>query len=94
MTLVGILLLILIAAICGAIAQLLVGYSAGGCATSSVLGVVGAFLGYWLADRFDLPLVFGINIQGQMFPVFWSIVGAVIVVAIASLLAGPRRAGY
>ncbi|MFP4344304.1 MAG: GlsB/YeaQ/YmgE family stress response membrane protein [Anaerolineales bacterium] len=91
MTIGGFLVLLLIAAICGAIAQLLVGYSAGGCIVSSAVGLVGALLGYWLARQLGLPLIFTVEIQGQTFPVVWSIVGAMIFVALVSLFRGPRR---
>jgi uncharacterized membrane protein YeaQ/YmgE (transglycosylase-associated protein family) len=86
----GILVLLVIAAICGAVAQALVGYSVGGCLISAVIGVVGAFLGHWLAGQLGLPIVLGINIDGQPFPIVWSIVGSVILVAIAALFTRRR----
>ena len=90
MTLGGILLLLLIAAICGGIAQALVGYSRGGCIVSIVIGFIGALIGYWLSDALNLPLLFNITIQGQNFPVLWSIIGGVIFVAVLNLISGRR----
>ena len=55
-----------------------------------VLGFVGAFLGSWLADVFDLPAFFAVSIQGQQFPVLWSIIGAALFVALLSLISGRR----
>jgi len=75
MTFGGILLLLLIAAVSGSIAQALVGYSRGGCIVSIVLGFIGALLGYWIADALNLFLLFQVNIQGRNFPVIWSIIG-------------------
>ena len=49
MTLVGLLVLLLIAAICGGIGQSLAGYSLGGCLVSIVVGFIGAL--YWFMDR-------------------------------------------
>ncbi len=43
------LLLLLVAGICGSIAQSLVGYSRGGCLVSIALGFIGALFGMWLA---------------------------------------------
>jgi len=43
------LILLLVAGICGSIAQSLVGYSHGGCLVSIVLGLIGAVLGTFLA---------------------------------------------
>ena len=88
MTIGGILLMLLIAAVCGGIAQALVGYSRGGCLVSMVVGFIGAFLGWWIADYFNWPMFFQINIQGQNFPVVWSIIGGVIFVAVLNLING------
>jgi len=90
MTIGGVLLLLLIAAICGGIAQTLVGYSHGGCIISIVVGFIGAFLGWWLADLLNLPLLFQITIQGRSFPVVWSIIGGVVFVAVINLISGRR----
>jgi uncharacterized membrane protein YeaQ/YmgE (transglycosylase-associated protein family) len=91
MTFGGILLLLLIAAISGSIAQSLVGYSRGGCIVSIVVGFIGALLGYWIADALNLPLLFQLNIQGQNFPVIWSIIGGALFVAVLNLISGRRR---
>ncbi len=88
MTIGGILIILLIAAVCGGIAQALVGYSRGGCLVSMVVGFIGAFLGWWIADYFNWPMFFQINIQGQTFPVVWSIIGGVIFVAVLNLING------
>jgi uncharacterized membrane protein YeaQ/YmgE (transglycosylase-associated protein family) len=91
MTFGGILLLLLIAAVSGSIAQALVGYSHGGCIVSIVLGFIGALVGYWIADVLNLPLLFQVNIQGRSFPVIWSIIGGALFVALLNLLSGRRR---
>jgi len=91
MTFGGILLLLLIAAISGSIAQALVGYSRRGCIVSIVVGFIGALLGYWIADALNLPLLFQLNIQGQNFPVIWSIIGGALFVAVLNLISGRRR---
>ena len=60
MTLVGLLVLLLIAAICGGIGQSLAGYSLGGCLVSIVVGFIGAWIGLWIAGRLGLPKLFEI----------------------------------
>jgi uncharacterized membrane protein YeaQ/YmgE (transglycosylase-associated protein family) len=55
MTLIDFLLLAVVAAICGAIAQSLVGYSVGGCLVSAFVGYVGALIGVWVARQFGHP---------------------------------------
>jgi uncharacterized membrane protein YeaQ/YmgE (transglycosylase-associated protein family) len=90
MSLLGFVVLLLIAAICGAIGQAIVGYSVGGCLLSSIIGLVGAFIGSWLATRLNLPELLAINIDGQPFPIVWSIAGSAILVGIASLFTRRR----
>jgi len=90
MTIGGILVLLLIAAVCGAIAQALVGYTRGGCIVSIALGFIGALIGWWIADSLNLPMLFQVNIQGQNFPVLWSIIGGALFVAVLNLISGRR----
>ncbi|TMI94368.1 MAG: GlsB/YeaQ/YmgE family stress response membrane protein [Bacteroidetes bacterium] len=89
MTLVGFLVLLLIAAICGAVGQSLAGYDLGGCLVSIVVGFIGAYIGLWLAGRFGLPRIFEISIEGKPFPVVWAVIGSAIFTLIVGLL---RRA--
>jgi uncharacterized membrane protein YeaQ/YmgE (transglycosylase-associated protein family) len=92
MTLGGFLLLMLIAGICGSLAQAIVGYSHGGCLVSIVLGFIGAILGTWIAQQLGLGEILAIQVGGQSFPIVWSIIGAAVFVAILNLL-GSRRYG-
>lgn len=89
MTLMGFLVLLLIAAICGAIGQSLAGYDLGGCFVSIVVGFIGAYLGLWVAGKMGLPRLFEIDIQGKSFPVLWAIIGSALFTLIMALL---RRA--
>ncbi len=86
MSLMSFLLLLLIAAICGGLGQSLVGYSVGGCLVSIVVGLVGAYLGAWVAAEVGLPELFAVNIGGQPFPIIWSIIGSAIFAAILGLI--------
>jgi uncharacterized membrane protein YeaQ/YmgE (transglycosylase-associated protein family) len=92
MTLFGFIVLLIIAAIAGAIGQALAGYSLGGCIVSILVGFVGAYLGMWLANTLGLPTFLTINVDGQPFPIVWSIVGSAILTAIVGLLTRPRYA--
>jgi uncharacterized membrane protein YeaQ/YmgE (transglycosylase-associated protein family) len=86
--------LLLVAAICGAIAQALVGISLGGCLVSAVVGFVGALIGMWLARELNLPEVLTIRIGTQTFPVVWSIIGSALLLLIISLFTRRRRRVY
>ena len=90
MTLIQFLVLLVVAAICGAIGQSLAGYSLGGCLVSAVVGFVGAFVGLWLARQLRLPEVLVVNVGGEAFPVLWSIVGSAILALIFGLLSRRR----
>lgn len=94
MSLVSFLLLLLIAAVCGGLGQALVGYSVGGCLVSIVVGLVGAYLGAWVAGELGLPELLVLNIGGEPFPIIWSIIGSAIFAAILGLvhraIRGPR----
>jgi uncharacterized membrane protein YeaQ/YmgE (transglycosylase-associated protein family) len=90
MTLVQFLVLLLVAAVCGAIGQSLAGYSLGGCLVSAVVGFVGAFIGLWLARELHLPEVLTVQIGGEAFPVLWSIVGSALLALGLGLLTRRR----
>jgi len=89
MTLIGFLVLLLIAAVCGGIGQALAGYDLGGCLVSIIVGFIGAYIGTWIAGKFDLPPIFEITVEGHPFPVVWAVIGSAIFTFIVALL---RRA--
>ena len=84
-------ILLVIAFVCGALSQSLAGYSRGGCLATIVLGFIGALLGTWLARATGLPELFVVRVGGQAFPIIWSIIGATLFVALIGLVAYPRR---
>jgi uncharacterized membrane protein YeaQ/YmgE (transglycosylase-associated protein family) len=90
MTIGSLLLLLLVAGICGAVGQMIAGYERGGCLASIGIGFIGALLGMWLARLLGLPEMFRLNIGGQPFPVIWSILGAALFVAVLSLFRRGR----
>jgi uncharacterized membrane protein YeaQ/YmgE (transglycosylase-associated protein family) len=94
MTVVSFLLLLLIAGICGAIGQAIVGYSRGGILVTIAIGFIGALIGIWLSGVFGLREMFALQIGGQTFPVIWSIIGSALFVALISLLSRRRRFIY
>jgi uncharacterized membrane protein YeaQ/YmgE (transglycosylase-associated protein family) len=90
MTLLSFLLLLLIAGICGAIGQAIVGYSRGGILVTIAIGFIGALIGIWLSGVLGLREIFALQIGGQTFPVIWSIIGAALFVGLISLLTRRR----
>ena len=80
------LILLLVAGICGALGQAITGFTRGGCLVSIALGFVGALVGMWLARTLGLPELFAVQIGTTSFPIVWSIIGSALFVAIIALL--------
>lgn len=94
MTLVGVLVLLVIAGVCGSIGSGLAGYSHKGCLASIVFGFVGAWLGSWMAGQVHLPLLYVWHFRGESFPVVWSIIGAAILSGTMSMLTARKPYGF
>ena len=92
LTLPGLIVLIVIAAICGAVGKALAGGGRGGLITAIALGFIGALLGPWVAHQFNLTEPFVLHLSGQSFPVLWSIIGAALFVSFLHLISGRRWA--
>ena len=91
MSLFQILLLLLIAGICGSIARSLVGFTKGGCMLSIAVGFIGELIGNWLARELNLPAFFSLYIGGTSSPVVWSIIGAVLFSGILSAISSGKK---
>ncbi|HTE84107.1 MAG TPA: hypothetical protein VK821_05190 [Dehalococcoidia bacterium] len=84
--LLGLVLFLVIAALCGAVAEYFLGFKEG-VGETLLIGLIGAALGVVVARILHLPLllpVFGV-------PIVWTIVGSFIVVGILKLASGNRR---
>lgn len=90
MSLESLLLLLLIAAVCGAIGKAIAGSARGGLIVSIVLGFIGALVGPWVARLLKLPEPLMVTIGGHPFPVLWSIIGAALFVAFIHLISRRR----
>jgi uncharacterized membrane protein YeaQ/YmgE (transglycosylase-associated protein family) len=89
MTVLELIVYLVIAGTCGAIARAIAGGTAGGFVISVLLGFLGAFVGTWLAHVMHLPELLTVVIDGHPFPIVWSIIGGSVLVLIAHLLMGP-----
>ena len=90
MTLLDVIVLLIIAGLCGALGQAITGFSRGGCLVSIAIGFIGAIFGMWLARQMGLPELFAIRIGTTNFPIIWSIIGSALFVAIISLISKRR----
>jgi len=92
LTLPSLIVLIVIAAVCGSVGKALAGGGRGGLLVSTFLGFIGALLGPWVARQLGLGEPFVIQLSGQSFPIVWSIIGAALFVAVLHLISGRRWA--
>jgi uncharacterized membrane protein YeaQ/YmgE (transglycosylase-associated protein family) len=91
-SLLGFLVLLLVAGICGSLGRAIGGgYSHLGCLGSVALGFIGALLGMWIARAAHLPELFSVRIGQERFPILWSIAGSAIFVAVLGLFSRGRR---
>jgi uncharacterized membrane protein YeaQ/YmgE (transglycosylase-associated protein family) len=91
MTLLGFVMLIVLGAICGFVAEMIVGWSPGGFFASTAVGFVGAWIGGWLAGLLHLPSMFVVRIEGHPIEVIWTVLGAILLLLVVSLF---RRSPY
>jgi uncharacterized membrane protein YeaQ/YmgE (transglycosylase-associated protein family) len=92
MSLPALLVLVVIAAICGAIGRALAG-GGGGLITSVAIGFIGALFGPWIAHQLSLSEPLMVHVGGEPFPILWSIVGAALFVGFLHLLTRRRIFG-
>jgi uncharacterized membrane protein YeaQ/YmgE (transglycosylase-associated protein family) len=94
MTLLGLLLLLAVAGLCGSLGSGLAGYSHMGCLSSIVLGFIGAWLGTWFAGQLHLPALYVLHLRGESFPVVWSVIGAAMLSGVTSILTARNPHGF
>ncbi len=85
------LVLLVVAAICGRLGQVLAGYSSGGWLMAVLTGFIGAYIGIFIARELGLPEFLAVQIGGQAFPVIWSVIGATIFTLVIALVRRARR---
>jgi uncharacterized membrane protein YeaQ/YmgE (transglycosylase-associated protein family) len=93
-TLTGLLVLLIIAGICGAIGRAIGGGTPGGFLVSIAVGFVGALLGTYIARAIHLPDLMVVSVDRHPFPILWSIIGAALFVALIHLMSGRRMRTY
>ncbi len=91
MSILDLFLLLLVAAVAGAVSQGITGYSAGGCLADVAMGFIGALVGTWIARGLGLPELLMLNIGGTSFPFIWSIIGGASFLAILRFLVSRPR---
>ncbi|MGQ9549563.1 MAG: GlsB/YeaQ/YmgE family stress response membrane protein [Roseiflexus sp.] len=94
MDLLQLLILLVIVGICGAVAGLIVGFSPPGLhvmLVSIIIGVIGAFIGAWLAGMLNLPPVTEIRVGTIRLNLLYTIVGSTLLMVLLQALHSSRR---
>jgi len=90
MSMVDLLLILLVAVPCGALAQLTSAYSRKGWLLHIGLAFMGGFLGVWIARSFDVPTVYILKLGVHKFEIIWSLIGSVFTVAALGMFIKPK----
>ncbi len=83
--------LAILAAVCGALALFVVGYSRAGCPGSFLAAVIGALLGPRVAERIGWMEPFTLRVAELQFPVVTRAAGALLVALLFNLLTHKRK---
>jgi uncharacterized membrane protein YeaQ/YmgE (transglycosylase-associated protein family) len=90
MSLTALIILLVVAGLCGSVGSVLAGHGHVGCIGSIALGFVGALLGAWISRQLHLPEMFAVHVGHESFPVVWSIIGSALFVGVLSFLTRQR----
>ncbi|MDW8214176.1 MAG: GlsB/YeaQ/YmgE family stress response membrane protein [Roseiflexaceae bacterium] len=88
------LILLVIAGICGAVAELIVGFSPPGLhiiLVSIIVGVIGAFIGGWVAEAIGLPPITEIRVGNIRLNLLYTILGSTLLLVILQALRSGRQ---
>ena len=92
-SLTALLILLVVAGVCGAIGRAIAGDVRGGIFASIAVGFIGALIGVWIAGALHLPEIFVVQVEGRAFPIIWSVIGGALFVGLLGLITRrPRRA--
>jgi uncharacterized membrane protein YeaQ/YmgE (transglycosylase-associated protein family) len=91
MTLTDLLLVMLVAIVCGSIAQLTSSFSRGGWIVNLGFAFFGAVAGVFVSRYFNFPELYNLKMGDVDFPIVYSILGAVPFLAAIGLFVKPGR---
>jgi uncharacterized membrane protein YeaQ/YmgE (transglycosylase-associated protein family) len=86
MTPLELLIILIIAAVVGIIAEQVTRFKSGGILVSIAIGFIGAVFGSWIAQAIGLPELISVNVGGVKFPIVWALIGAILFVALIALI--------
>ena len=84
-------MIFLTALVCGTFAQLTSGYSKGGWIVNLAVGFLGALAGVLVSRSLNAPVIYNLDINNTKFPIIYSVIGAVVLLAGIGLFIKPGR---
>lgn len=90
-SLVGFLILVVLALVVGLVAKAIMGFHRGGLLAAIGLGFIGGLIGVVLANATGLPRLLDVNVGGMEFPIIWALIGTILLIAVVSLFTGGSR---
>ena len=91
MNLYDLLIMAVIAIVCGTFAQITSGYSRGGWIVNLGLGFLGAMAGAVIARTFNAPTIYDLKVRAVDFPIIYSLIGSVFFLAAIGFFVKPGR---
>jgi len=85
------LILLIIAGLCGAIAEWIIGFSPGGLLVSIINGVVGAYIGSWIGNLIPIELPLRIEVGAISFNLIWAVLGSLLLLLLLRTLRGTGQ---
>lgn len=95
MDLLQLLTLLVIAGICGALAQWIVAFSPGSMLVSIIVGVIGAYLGTVVANLLHIPdIIPSFTIGNLPFNILWAMLGSILLLLMLRALRDSGRTQF
>jgi uncharacterized membrane protein YeaQ/YmgE (transglycosylase-associated protein family) len=91
MTLIDFLLIVVVAILCGTVAQLTSGYSRGGWIVNLGIGFLGALAGVIVSRSLTVPKIYDLTVRTVNFPIIYAIIGSVFFLAAIGFFIRPGR---
>ncbi len=92
-TVVELVIILIIAGICGGVAQALLGMRRSNFLISVFIGMVGAYIGTYLAQRYGWPTLLMLTVGTSTMDIGWVFIGALLLVFVLHLINSLSRPG-
>lgn len=89
--LVNLVLMLIVAGVCGAVAQAVFGFQRTNFLVSVAIGVAGAYIGTFIASRFGLPSLLNFSLGSSTIDIVWAVLGSALLLFVYNFVESARR---